>query len=50
MICQNIEWLAWPPPLFLTAGPYVLGHRVEVGDELLDVAGVGLGVLLQGGV
>ena len=19
MICQNIEWLEWPPPLFLTA-------------------------------
>src|SRR5215216_1966388 len=30
--------------------PNILGHGVEVGDELIHVAGVCLGVLLQGGI
>jgi hypothetical protein len=38
MICQNSEWLAWPPALLRTARPLVLGHRVDVRQHGLDEA------------
>ena len=36
MICQNIEWLACPPPLFRTAVRIDSGNGVEVRDQVLD--------------
>ena len=36
MICQNIVWLTWPPPLLRTAVRIFSGHLVEVAHQILD--------------
>jgi hypothetical protein len=49
-ICQNIEWLACPPPLFLTAVLMSSGTESRSEMRTSTLPGVGLRVLLQGGV
>ncbi len=36
MICQNMEWLAWPPPLLRTAVRIFSGTRFNLGQQLFD--------------
>ena len=47
MICQNSEWLAWPPPLLRTAVRIAFGQRVQVRDQLLDRLALVLGMVLE---
>ena len=50
MICQNIEWFAWPPPLFRTAVRMAFGHGVDVFQQVFDALGLQFGRLLQRGI
>ena len=50
MICQNSEWLAWPPPLFRTAVRIASGSASRFVDQLLDRLALVVGVVLQRGV
>ena len=47
MICQNIEWFTWPPPLLRTAVRMSSGTRVDVAKQILDALRLQLGMLLE---
>ena len=50
MICQNIVWFTWPPPLLRTAVRMSSGTRVDAADQILGALLLQLGMLLQRGV
>ena len=50
MICQNIEWLAWPPPLLRTAVRMSSGTVLMLLQQILDALRLQLGMLLERGV
>ena len=37
MICQNMVWLAWPPPLLRTAVRIVSGTLAELAEQVLHL-------------
>ena len=50
MICQNIEWFAWPPPLLRTAVRMSSGTVLMPLQQILDALRLQLGMLLERGV
>ena len=45
MICQNIEWFAWPPPLLRTAVRMSSGTLLMPLEQILDALRLQLGML-----
>jgi hypothetical protein len=50
MICQNMVWLTWPPPLLRTTPRMSSGMALRSLDEVFGGLCGELGVLVDGGV
>ena len=50
MICQNIEWFAWPPPLLRTAVRMSSGTVLMCANQILDALRLQIGMLLERGI